>query len=72
MSPWKVIIEDLAQLDLQEAYEWYEKKKTGLGEEFLDEFEETIKKIERNPFHASYYHKQSRSAALERFPYEAI
>ncbi len=24
MSNWKIIIEDLAQLDFKEAYEWYE------------------------------------------------
>jgi hypothetical protein len=42
MKSWKVIIEDLAQLDLSEAYEWYEKRKLGLGEEFLDAFEEAI------------------------------
>ena len=36
MSRWIIVIEDLAQLDLQEAYEWYETGNTGLGEEFLD------------------------------------
>ena len=29
MSKWKIIIEDLAQSDLWEAYRWYEKEKTG-------------------------------------------
>ena len=53
MNSWKIIIEDLAQLDIQEVYEWYETGKTGLGEEFLDSFEDTLSKIERNPFHAS-------------------
>ena len=37
MTPWKIIIEDLAQLDLKEVYTWYEQQKTGLGEEFLSE-----------------------------------
>ncbi len=50
----KIIIEDLAQLDLQEAYNWYENGKLGLGGEFLDAFEEAINKIENNPFHASF------------------
>ncbi len=34
MSDWKIIIEDFAQLDFEEAYEWYETGKSGLGEEF--------------------------------------
>ncbi len=45
MSRWKIIIEDLAQLDLHDAYEWYEKEKTGLGEEFLDSFEDSLSRI---------------------------
>ncbi len=72
MSVWKIVIEDLAQLDLQDVYEWYERKKAGLGDEFLDEFDETINKIEKNPFHASGYDDKTRSASLKRFPYEVI
>ncbi len=72
MNRWKIIIEDLAQLDLHVAYEWYEKEKAGLGEELLDSFEETISIIERNPLHASSYDETSRSATLKRFPYEVI
>ena len=45
MKHWKIIIEDLAQLDLHEAYKWYEKEKTGLGEELFDFFEECILRI---------------------------
>ncbi len=72
MSRWKIIIEDLAQLDLHDAYEWYEKEKTGLGEEFLDSFEVLISRIERNPLHASSYDATSRRATLDRFPYKVI
>ena len=50
MSYWKIVIEDLAKSDLQAAYEWYEKEKAGLGDEFLDEFEITLSLVERNPF----------------------
>lgn len=50
MKHWKIIIEDLAQLDLHEAYKWYEKEKTGLGEELFDFFEECILRIEKIPF----------------------
>ncbi len=51
---------------------WYEKEKTGLGEEFLDSFEVLISRIERNPLHASSYDATSRRATLNRFPYEVI
>lgn len=72
MNSWKIIIEDLAQLDLHEVYEWYETGKTGLGEEFLDSFEDTLSRIARNPLHASAFDKTTRSASLKRFPYEVI
>ncbi len=51
---------------------WYEKEKTGLGEDFIDAFEETITKIERNPHHASLYNETYRSVTLKRFPYAII
>ncbi len=72
ISRWKIIIEDLAQLDLHDVYQWYEEEKTGLGEEFLDSFEVSISIIERNPLHASSYDETCRSATLKRFPYEVI
>jgi plasmid stabilization system protein ParE len=72
MTTWKIIIEDLAKLDLQDAYDWYENEKTGLGERFLDAFEEALTRIERNPFHASSYDENYRSATLDSFPYAFI
>ncbi len=72
MSVWKIIVGDLAQTDLQEAYEWYERKKPDLGDEILGELDITINKIEKRPFLASYDHDKARSATLKRFPYEAI
>lgn len=62
MRQWKIIIEDLAQTDLWEAYTWYEKEKTGLGEAFIDAFEAATANIERNPFHASLYDITYKSA----------
>lgn len=72
MTPWKIIIEDLAQLDLKEVYTWYEQQKTGLGEEFLDELDVTILAIERNPFHAFSVENLCRRISLKRFPYDII
>jgi plasmid stabilization system protein ParE len=72
MSEWKLLIEDPAKLDLQDVYDWYEKEKTGLGQEFLDEFELALRKIDQNPLHASYYDGQCRSTSLKRFPYSLI
>lgn len=72
MNKWTIIIEDLAQLDLQETYEWYEKQKAGLGEIFLDFLDEAIERIKSNPLHASLYDNEFRSLTLKKFPYGII
>ena len=34
-----------AQLEIDEAFDWYEKQAVGLGYEFLDEFDQSIRLI---------------------------
>lgn len=55
--------------DLQDACQWYEDRRTGLGVEFINEVHATLLRIEENPelFAASY--RDVRSARLHRFPY---
>ena len=72
MNKWKVIVEDLAQADLKEIYEWYELKREGLGLSFFSYLDEAIIKIERNPGHASFYDEKYRSISLKKFPYGVI
>ena len=71
-SNWIIIIEDLAQLDLDEVYKWYEVRKPGLGEEFLDSLEDSFIRIKANPLHASLFGDMVRCATLKRFPYEVV
>lgn len=42
-------LHEKVQLDFSEAYEWYEDKKTGLGDEFLLAVEKKIVEIVTNP-----------------------
>ena len=72
MSGWIIIVEDLAKLDLNDAYHWYETRKRGLGEDFLDEIEKAINLITQNPFYTSYYNETCRISSLKRFPYSLI
>lgn len=69
---FEIVLRIQAQIDLDETFVWYEEQKTGLGFAFLEEFEVSIYKIARNPFHASYIANEARSASLKRFPYEII
>jgi plasmid stabilization system protein ParE len=55
--------------DLGEAYAWYEKRRQGLGEEFLSCIDACIQSICRTPeLHAKLY-RDYRRAIVRRFPY---
>jgi hypothetical protein len=67
-----LIVKSRAILMIKDAYDWYEKQKGGLGEEFLVELDLVFSKIESAP---SYYGKikgNFRQAVLKRFPYLVV
>jgi len=68
----KIDYSDAAQDDLQESYDWYEKQRQGLGEEFLDEVEQHLIFIENTPQSFPIYQHNYRSCKLKRFPFKII
>ena len=52
--------------DMTEAFNWYEKKRSGLGTEFLDEVERCFDRISKHPEHYQV-HQNQRLAVLHRF-----
>lgn len=63
-----LILAPEAEIDLAEAYTWYEKQRTGLGEEFLGSAEACLEGIGRWPEMHSVVHKTYRRALTRRFP----
>lgn len=63
-----LIVSPLAKRDLQEAYEWYEEQSEGLGERFLNSFDEAFDELLENPFYAVRY-DSTRCLPLRVFPY---
>ncbi len=63
-----------ALIEIQEAYEWYEKKRVGLGDELIEELEDCYQKISLNPQHYSFAdnRKEFRRIKVARFPYIII
>jgi len=55
--------------ELIEAYNYYEDQLTGLGDHFLDEFNNTIKIILEHPLLWSKVGERTRRALIKRFPY---
>lgn len=64
-----VNIQASAQLDLQDAADWYEEKYRGLGQEFLEEIDEVFDVISRRPRQFPPIVGQARRALVKRFPY---
>ncbi|MBI3270700.1 MAG: type II toxin-antitoxin system RelE/ParE family toxin [Planctomycetes bacterium] len=55
--------------DLAEAYEWYEERRVGLGEEFLSCVEACVEALARTPELHPIVHEDYRRALVRRFPY---
>ena len=47
---FKIVIEPRAIFDIQEAVDYYDFKQIGLGEYFIQELEEHIEILRKNPF----------------------
>jgi plasmid stabilization system protein ParE len=65
----KLAIAPEAELDIAEAYVWYEDRRTGLGEDFLSSVEAAIEGIRRHPEMYPIVHEGYRRAFTRRFPY---
>jgi toxin ParE1/3/4 len=57
------------QQDVREAYDWYEERRIGLGEEFLSCVEACIERVCRSSEMHAIVHENYRRALVRRFPY---
>ena len=55
--------------ELAAAYDWYEARVEGLGNEFVRAVDACLASIERGPHVYPIVHKEVRRALLRRFPY---
>ncbi|QRR03446.1 type II toxin-antitoxin system RelE/ParE family toxin [Dyadobacter sandarakinus] len=70
MTEYKVYLLNVAEIELDEAYEWYNQQKAGLGYQLVGEVSRYLKMISENPFiFAVRYQNDFRFAALKVFPY---
>lgn len=58
-----------AERDLEDAAQWYELQRQGLGHEFLDSVEQTLNLISETPSLFPAVHRQSRRALIHKFPF---
>ncbi|PHJ61997.1 toxin, RelE family protein [Nostoc linckia z18] len=69
---YQLIISPEAELDIQDAFEWYEQRDSGLGSEFVRAIDSCLALIGRNPLAYPVVYRQARRALIRRFPYGVI
>ncbi|HAQ21313.1 MAG TPA: hypothetical protein DCR40_19090 [Prolixibacteraceae bacterium] len=69
MIKYKLIINPFAESDLKIAAEWYALQKEGLDQEFIEEIENSIRRIQQNPQQFAFVRKKIRMSIVKRFPY---
>jgi len=65
----KIIIRPEAESDIDDAYQWYESQRKGLGDNFLLCIEEALSRASRNPLIYSILYKEVRRVLIHRFPF---
>ena len=69
MKLYTIIINLFAESDLKIAANWYAAQKEGLDEDFIEEIEKTLKRIQQNPQQFAFVRKKIRMSIVKRFPY---
>src|SRR4051794_38597485 len=67
---WIVLVRPEAERDATFARDWYERRRPGLGDEFLDEFAAAMRAMKRNPEAEHLYYRSFRRVRFGRFPYK--
>jgi plasmid stabilization system protein ParE len=58
-----------AQAELDDAFIWYETQQKNLGQQFISEFDTTVKRLSIFPLAYSEIEKGVRRCLVKRFPY---
>ena len=64
-----VVFRPAAAAEVEEAFDWYEAHRPGLGEGFRSAVREKLELIAVNPELYQVVHRDTRRALLKRFPY---
>jgi plasmid stabilization system protein ParE len=55
--------------EINDAHDWYEQRRPGLGRDFLDEVERVLAEVAVNPARYGFADADVREGLLTRFPY---
>ena len=63
------VLRPAAAADIEDAYQWYERRRNGLGDEFLASVSSCLESIAWQPEQYPEVYRHTRRALLQRFPY---
>ena len=66
---YEIVLQEEAVLEIQAAFEWYEKQKRGLGYELLATIELCFSQVSKHPNNYTYINESYRRIKTNRFPY---
>lgn len=67
---WRVTIRAAAEADIREARDWYDRRRDGLGTEFLLAVADAMLRLEETPQRQTIYYRDFRRVLTDRFPYK--
>jgi plasmid stabilization system protein ParE len=70
MTP--LLVRPEAELEVDEAYQWYKQRSEELAEEFVDLLGRCFLDIQENPLGYPKFHKNARRLVMTKFPYNII
>ena len=68
----RVYFQPAAAAELEEAYRWYERRRRGLGDEFLQASQTVIALVAEKPLAFPLVQGDKRRAVFRRFPYSFV
>lgn len=68
----RIIVTPEAELDSAEAYDWYERRRIGLGEAFLGAVREGLERAATSPESFPLLERDVRRCLLRTFPYAVL
>lgn len=67
-----IIVQPEAEADLAEAFDWYERRRPGMGHDFLAEVDRVLQFVAENPLRTPQIWREARRALPRRFPYAVL
>ena len=68
----RIVSHPEADQELEAAALWYEQRQPGLGDDFLNDFTATLRRIEKEPERWRILRGENRKLNFDRFPYAIV